>query len=220
MVRAFVFDNDGVVLDSEPIHTLAYLEAFLGHGIPVTIEQITRHKGKSAKDVTNALAREAGIELEAAGLELLLRDRSAAYRMIAAERLKPFPDAELLLRNLISMGYPIALATSGSRDTADFVLELTGLKQYFRAIITASDVTKGKPNPEIYLKAARSLDVSPGDCLGIEDSIFGIQAVKSAGMKCIGVATTFPRQELALADVIVGCLSEITPRIIRRLEYG
>ncbi len=103
----------------------------------------------------------------------------------------------------------MGIATSGIQPNIDFMFEHIPIKQYFSVIVNSSHIGKGKPDPEIYLKTAKLLNVSPSNCLVFEDAVVGIDAAKAAGMKVIAVATTHPKEELQHADRIVENYKEI-----------
>ena len=97
----------------------------------------------------------------------------------------------------------MAIATSGIQPNIDFMFEEVPIKSYFKEVVNSSHISKGKPDPEIYLKTASLLNVSPNHCLVFEDAVVGIKSAKAAGMKVIAVATTQPREELSMADMII-----------------
>ena len=97
----------------------------------------------------------------------------------------------------------MAIATSGIQPNIDFMFEEVPIKPYFKEVVNSSHITKGKPDPEIYLKTASLLQISPKNCLVFEDAVVGIQSAKAASMKVIAVATTQPKEELTLADRII-----------------
>src|SRR5690606_37879899 len=106
-------------------------------------------------------------------------------------------------------GIPMAIATSGIQVNIDFMFEHVPIRQYFRAVVDSSQITRGKPDPEIFLKAAERLEVPAAECLVFEDAVVGIRSGKAAGMPVIAVATTHTREELAGADLIITDYSEL-----------
>ena len=109
----------------------------------------------------------------------------------------------------LSKNYRLALATSENTETTLKVLDKFDLKQYFKAIITADMVTKTKPDPEVFLKAAKELNIQPEYCVVIEDSTFGVDAAKKAGMKSIGITTNLTKEQLAEADIVIDSFSKL-----------
>ena len=113
--------------------------------------------------------------------------------------------------------FTLAIASGSLRGEIRHILEASGLLEDFRAIVGADDVTTGKPAPEPYLKAARLLDVDPAAAVAIEDSRWGLESARAAGMRTIGITTTYPASALAPADLIVESLEAICPEVIDRL---
>jgi HAD superfamily hydrolase (TIGR01509 family) len=103
----------------------------------------------------------------------------------------------------------LAVATSGPKENLDFVLDNLDIRHFFDALVEESQITHGKPHPEIYLRAAQLLGISPQECVAIEDSIFGLQSAKSAGMKAIAITTSFTPDKLTLADKIIHSFTEL-----------
>jgi len=101
------------------------------------------------------------------------------------------------------------VASSGTHRKIDFNLEESGLSSYFETIISCEDVKRGKPEPDLFLAAAEKLETPPENCMVVEDSLYGVEAAKRAGMKCIAVTTSFPEEELKKADIIVDNLMEV-----------
>jgi beta-phosphoglucomutase len=130
-------------------------------------------------------------------------EKEALYRKIYKPFIKPVPGLIAFLEILKSKNIPLAIATSGIQPNIDFMFENIPIKKYFKTVVNSSHIKKGKPDPEIYLKAALLLNVDSKNCLVFEDAAVGIKSAKAAGMKVIAVATTQPKEELAEADEIV-----------------
>jgi HAD superfamily hydrolase (TIGR01509 family) len=112
------------------------------------------------------------------------------------------------LESLLAAGIPCGIGSSTARANIDLSLELIGCKRYFSTIVSAEDVTLGKPDPSIFLLVASRLGMAPGKCVVFEDALFGIEAARRAGMKCVAVATTFPAEQL----------TKDTNRVVHRLD--
>ena len=205
---AIIFDMDGVIVDNHPFHTKAWLQFFAQHNIPMNEQEykqqingrplaeiIPRYFGK---DFTPAMSRQFGEEKE------------AAYREIYKDHIVPTPGLVDFLEELERKNIPKAIATSAPANNVKFTLQSTGLEKYFSIITDDSMVTKGKPDPEVYLKTAAQLNMPPERCIVFEDAILGIQAGKNAGMKVIGVATTHPREELENTDYLIDNFEGLT----------
>ena len=144
---------------------------------------------------------------------LLLNEEQAKFALakklkyfteiISQNGIQPVPFAVKLLQQLQQYDLKIALATSSRRKKMKMVLKLTGLLPYFEVIVTGEEVSRSKPAPDIFLMAAKKLDLTPIECLVIEDAINGIKAAKNAGMKCIAITTTHSAEMLQEADLII-----------------
>jgi beta-phosphoglucomutase len=192
-----IFDMDGVLIDSGANHRKAWCalldELGVAPGQPdcwrVTI-------GRPAEEALPLLLGRPVSSAEAR--RLALRKRSL-YGEFAACGLETVRGVEGFLASLERQGVPRAVGTSALRGDAVSLLERVGLLRYFDVLVTADDVRLGKPSPDVYLEAARRLDASPAECLVFEDSLVGVQAARSAGMRAIGVTTAHTTDELTAA---------------------
>lgn len=208
MPRAFIFDMNGVIVNDERIHQASWRQLCQKYGLNLTEEQFTHHVfGRTEKDTLNYLFKK---ELTDQELAPYLAERVE----LAIELYKPeialTQGLADFLNDLQANQIPTAIATSARWPYVNFVLDTLHIRQYFQAVVTAEDVIKGKPDPEIYLKAAKQLGVDPADCVVIEDSVSGIKAAQAAGMSVVGITTTHQAAELALAEKIVGSFSELS----------
>jgi beta-phosphoglucomutase len=207
MKYAFLFDMDGVIVDSNPVHKIALKQFCRQHGHDLTEEQL-REKiyGRTNKDwipnvfgaISKELARQYADEKEALFRELYRKD------------IAPLTGLLSFLDQSEQLGVPKAIATSAPRENVDFTLSLTGTEKYFSTILDESFVTRGKPDPEIYLKTAAALGFDPAQCIVFEDSLSGVLAGKAAGCKVVGVATTHTPEELRETDLVIHDFTEIT----------
>jgi HAD superfamily hydrolase (TIGR01509 family) len=134
------------------------------------------------------------------------------YRDIIAEELVPVEGAKTLLGDLRNTGFLLAVGSSAPKANLELVLDCTDLQDYFDAYVTSQDVTKGKPAPDTFLKAAEKLSLSASSCIVVEDAVQGIQAAKAAGMPVVAVTTTRSRADLVGADIIVDNLAQLKVR--------
>ena len=141
-----------------------------------------------------------------------------AFRKIVAEAFPAMPGVGELLESLASEGIPMAVGSSGPPPNVALVVEKLGATEIFGVLVTADDVTRGKPDPQVFLLAAERLGVPPARCIVVEDAQAGVTAARAAGMHCVGIASTGrTRDELADADLVIDSLSELTPDVFRRL---
>ena len=187
-----IFDFDGTIVISEPLHMRAWVMVGDELGRPVPEEILEKGVGATDEDVAQDLARIWGPTID---YGVILRRKCAIYESLAGEA--PFVDGFApLLAKIKERGIPVGIATSAHRTDIAPVLDGRGYQQYFDAIATVEDVKNPKPDPEIYLKVAAKLGVAPERCIGFEDSPAGAQAVRAAGMRVVGMTTTFPRERL------------------------
>jgi HAD superfamily hydrolase (TIGR01509 family) len=210
---AVVFDMDGVLIESEEIWD-AVREAYIRERGGRYNEEIQRAvMGMSAPEWSRYLHETAGVPDPPDAInEEVVRRMLAAYR----EHLPLIPGAVEAVRRL-SGRFPLAVASSSNRPLIDTVLDVSGLKGCFQATVSSEEVARGKPSPDVYLEAARRLDIAPERCAAIEDSHNGIRSAKSAGMHVIAIPNpSYPpdAEALAQADVVITSLDELTPELI------
>jgi len=162
-----------------------------------------------------------GTKLSSEQIEEIGRRKEAIYREIVYKHLTPMPGLLRLIQELKARRFRIAVATSAPKANASLILKTLKLEHELAALVTEEDVEEGKPDPEIFLKAAEKCLASPENCIVIEDSPAGIKAAKAAGMKAIALTTTRPAEELSEADLVVENLAMLTPEILESLlEVG
>jgi HAD superfamily hydrolase (TIGR01509 family) len=203
--RAVIFDMDGVIVDSEPYSMQALIDVLRQYGIDPSEEEIRRSYGRRIRDDFADYFSRHGVT---AHLETAIARKEARYYHLAAGHLKPFPGVMRLLKRLSARGYGLALASSGDRVKVAFGMQALSLDRTFETVICGNDVTRSKPDPEIYLLAAQRLQIPPAECVAIEDAPAGVEAAKRAGMRCIAVTNSVAREQLQQADLIVASLAD------------
>jgi len=198
---AVIFDLDGTLLDNNSFHRKTW-EAYLKNiGKLISEEEFnTNLNGRTNKDAIEYIYGRKMDEVESTKYTL---EKEALYRQIYKPFIKPVPGLLNFLEILNQKNIPMAIATSGIQPNIDFMFENIPIKHYFKIIVNSSHISNGKPHPEIYLKAASLLNISPKNCLVFEDAVVGITSAKAAGMKVIAVATTQTKEELSIADMII-----------------
>jgi len=206
---------DGVLIDS-PKYVWKSFNIILGEeGVHIGDEIVKKYLGKRLKD-----------QLQMWKEDFKIKDHNIEdFSKRAGELELGFYKKELndlnvknIIVNLKKSGFKLALATSSLKWRADKILNILKIKDYFKVMITAEDVEKGKPNPEMFLKAAEKLNVKSEECVVIEDAVNGIQAAKNAGMKTIALLTKFHTQkEFKDADLIISSLDELNENLIKNL---
>ncbi|MEN9728890.1 MAG: hypothetical protein RLZ91_7 [Bacteroidota bacterium] len=194
-MKAVLFDMDGVVVDNLAYHVDAWLLFCERHHIPLTREVFYRElNGMNSKDTFEWFYKR---EMSRAEVEVLEEEKEILYRGFYQDHMKPAAGLLLFLKALRAAGIKTALATSAGPGNIDFIVDGLGIRDQFDAIIGGAEVRKGKPDPEIYLKAAALVGVDPADCWVIEDSLQGIAAGLNAGMRVVGITTSHTATELA-----------------------
>ena len=213
MTEAVVFDMDGVLLESEEVWDAVREEYVRERGGRYDEEVQRALMGMSSVEWSRYLHDVAGVPDPPDAIDdEVVRRMLAAYR----ERLPLISGAVDAVQRLAAR-FPLALASSSNRPLIDAALELAGLTQYFRATVSSEEVARGKPAPDVYLEAARRLDVPPKGCAAVEDSHNGIRSAKAAGMFVVAVPNpSYPpdAEALAQADIVIRSLDELTPELI------
>jgi HAD superfamily hydrolase (TIGR01509 family) len=205
MIKAVLFDMDGVLSDSEPYHVRAFRELFRKHGIRLTSQDTRDIFGRLDEHIIRDFCRKKGIycPIYQWGRE----KRKIAVKIMRKSRLPSFPGAKDLVK-CASKKFKIGIGTSSSYDEIKVVLDKLSLRKYFDAIMGREDVRTHKPSPELYRKLAGKLKVRPHECIVVEDSVAGVEAAKRAKMFCIAVTNSFPASKLRKADLIVDSLKD------------
>ena len=214
MIRAVIFDMDGVMIDSEPLQSQAYKVVLARYGIGPIREEIVQIPGLTGRDNWEIIKKKYGLTEDT---DKLVQERLEVYLSILEDNLIPRSGLIDLVRILKENGYKLAVGSS-STISVPIVIEGIGLNGIFDAVVTRDEVEKAKPEPDIFLKVAEQLGVAPKKCLVIEDSAPGVEAAKRAGMKCIAVPTESTRDhDLSAADLIVNSLQEINIETVKSL---
>ena len=204
--RSIIFDMDGVIVDSEPLHERAFREVLdeIGFGRNHGID-FADYYGKSDLVVwRDFVAR----HRPAQPLEELLTRKEERFAALLRREDPIFVGLPELLEKL-SGRLPLGLASGSRHPTINAVLALRGLRRFFRAIVSSEDVQHGKPAPDIFLRTARMLGVAPQECCVIEDSAAGVDAALAAEMTVIAITNSLPPEKLARATQVVGTYPEI-----------
>lgn len=207
-VRAVVFDLDGVLLDTETINVRAASESFAALGHPLAPEDAAAIVGRHPIDYVPELMRRRSVPRELAGD--LGRDQSARYLRLWRDEARLLPGAREALAAARARGLRVGLATSSGRAGVEEALDRFGLRDAFDVTLTKDDVAARKPDPEIYVTAARRLGVAPSAMLVVEDSEHGVRAAKAAGAPCVALRSAHtPVERVSGADAIVASLEEL-----------
>jgi HAD superfamily hydrolase (TIGR01509 family) len=210
--RCVIFDMDGVVSDSEPLHHVAERQLMVPYGVHLSQEQLESHTGMGLTTMLERFRCEFRLDVP---IHTLATQHNQNLVNLFREQVEPIPHALDLIRDLYRSNLALAVGSSSNRGLIELVLEKFEILHYFKAVVSGQDVPKGKPNPDIFLEIAGRLHLDPSACVVIEDSRNGVTAAKTAGMACIGFRSpNSPRQDLSAADWIVHDLSEISIKTI------
>lgn len=209
MIKTVIFDMDGVIVDTEPVHKYAYDQHFIELGIDVSEDMYASFTGNSTRNVFQKLKAHFGLTHEVE--DLILRKRH-----LFNEAFDTKPDLELiegvldLIKKLHASDIQLILASSASNGTINRVFNRFDLNQYFAHKVSGEDFPKSKPDPAIFLHAASLSVATKQNCIVIEDSTNGIKAAKDAGIYCVGYKSKNSKnQDYSLADQIIEHFSEI-----------
>jgi beta-phosphoglucomutase family hydrolase len=202
-----IFDMDGVLADTGLIHFDSWVILGKKIGIKFTKEFFELTFGQQSLTVTRKLV---GPDVDKELIEDWANFKEKKYREMIKDKLKPLPGAIEIVSDLKSKGFKLAVGSSGPSENVDMLLNTLKIKGFFDVVITAAEVEKGKPEPDVFLIAAKALQIDPKNCIVIEDAPVGIEAAKRAGMIPIALTTTHNKEELLGAHLIIKDLTEIS----------
>lgn len=221
---ALIFDFDGVVVDSEPIHLAAFQKVLATVGVPLTREEYYRkYLGFDDHDCFGAALAAAGRTFDETQLAGLIRQKTLLVQEAFAESIRPLPGATELIRSAAVAGLPVGVCSGALREEIELASRTVGVMDCFGVIVSARDVKRGKPDPEGYrltvarLSEAVGRALAPGRCVVVEDSPAGIEAAKSLGMKVLAVTNSYDAAALLAADRVVDSLAAVTVESLARL---
>ncbi|MFH1802970.1 MAG: HAD family phosphatase [archaeon] len=218
MMKAAIFDMDGVLVDNLGYNTIAFNELLSKYGIHLDAAYRKKTRGRSLRDQIQMWKEDFGIMEEIDPLDFSKRAFAIQLRL-AKENIKPDEDLQRLIGELKENKIKLAVATSSTTDRAKTLLDLVEVRDKLDVLVTSEDVEKHKPNPDIFLKAAEELGVDPVDCIVFEDALNGIQAANAAGMKSIALLTEHTTKEdfEGLVDLVIRSFSEINVSKLKSL---
>ncbi len=220
MIDAVVFDFDGVIADSERLHLRALTAAFAERGWTLTeADYFTHYLGYDDRGCIAAFAQREGLAIAPDAAAAVLEDKTRRYLALLAAGDVLFPTARTCIERLAAH-IPLAIASGSLRGEIEHILSANGLRHHFTIIVGADDVVEGKPAPESYARAVTALGVTPGRTVAIEDSPWGLQSARGAGLHTIGISTSYPRAALTDADHVIDSLDEINVDRLRAIVSG
>jgi HAD superfamily hydrolase (TIGR01509 family) len=215
LLKAVIFDMDGVIVDSEPLHKKVERILLAPYGIHPSDEELNSYMGIEMKVLITMYIRKYDMRVS---FDDLYSDYKKHLFQVFSREIRAIPSAVGLIHGLKQSGLKLAVGSSAYRDLVLLVLKTLNLAEAFDAVVSGDDVRNGKPNPDIFLEAAKRLGCAPGECAVIEDSRNGVAAAKAAGMVCAGYQNpNSAGQDLRLADRIVRTLDDLDYEKLRQL---
>jgi beta-phosphoglucomutase-like phosphatase (HAD superfamily) len=222
-LQAVFFDFDGVIADTEPLHLRAYQAVLQADGIDLNrSEYYSRYLGYDDVGLFDALAKDRRLALSDEKIDEWVAAKSSIVQEMLSSDTILFPGAAACVR-MFAERVPLAVASGALEPEIEIVLQHAGLRGAFAAIASASDGVRGKPAPDLYLLAIAKLkdrlpdSFDPAACIAIEDSRWGLEAARLAGLRCVAVTHTYPAAELGKVDLIVDALGDLTLSSIESL---
>jgi len=213
MIKGIIFDMDGVIADTMQLHYDAWKEFLKRHSKDTDSEEFKHNFGKINFEIFKAIFPD-----DEDNYMKYDEEKESIYRDMAKTKLRAMPGAVDLIKYLHAAKYPLVIGSSGNPTNIEFNLKKLSLSKYFEGFVSSYDVENGKPDPEVFLKAAQIINVKPSECLVIEDSYHGIEAAHAADMKAVAVSSTHDPSKLMDAELVVDSLSSLNVEEIKRLE--
>jgi beta-phosphoglucomutase len=199
--RAFIFDMDGTIVDNMAFHTDSWLAFFARRGKTYDAEAFFRETaGAHGREI---LRERLGKDIPDDEIAVLAQEKDALYREMYAPHRKTIQGFDELVAKARTRGIPLAVATGSGPGNIDFLLDGLGIRRYFAAVAGSADVMRGKPHPDVFLKAAEQLGIAPEKCVVFEDAPLGVEAARRAGMRAIVLTTTLPAEAFAGYDNVI-----------------
>lgn len=205
---AVLFDLDGVIVDSGLAHHASFRQLGEEVGYQISDELFQSLFGRRNEEIFPILFNSS---LPADQVAMLGDRKEEIFRSIIIGKVQPLPGVTTLLPALCEAGFQLAIGTSTPRANVEQIINELKLTQYFTAIISAENVTHGKPHPEVFSNGAAALGVPPAQCVVVEDAVAGVEAALRGGMSALAVTTNHSRAALAAAHRVVDSLAEVTP---------
>ncbi len=214
MIKAILFDMDGVIINSEPIHSKVESSLLVELGAKVTEDDFLKYAGMPFDAIAADVLKK---DKDDPVIKDVVKKKFDRMLPLCEKELKTYPNVTETLKQL-KKEFSLALASSSISVFIKYVIKKFNLSDNFDVVVSAADdVKNGKPAPDIFLKAAEKLNVKPEECVVVEDALNGIKAAKAAGMKCIANTNSFPKDKLTEADLIIDNFNELTIDTIKQL---
>lgn len=213
MLKAVIFDMDGVIIDSEPMHFMIDKKLLGSLGVEADERLLSRYVGVSNPEMLADIRKR--FRLDFSINELLELKNKLLLEALSETNLQPVRGVRELILDLVSHNVLLAVASSSPKMFVETVLKKLGLQQYFKVVVSGEELEKSKPAPDIFIKAASLLNVRPDECVVIEDSTPGTEAAEKAGIRCVGYLNpNSGRQDLSKASVTTDDMRKLNYEIL------
>jgi beta-phosphoglucomutase len=217
MLKAVIFDFDGVLVDSELLHYQAFNHILAPFGVKMSLQEYyDKFLGLSDEELLRLMNKQNHLNLSEQRLKKLLKEKTLSFKRLASTQATVFEGVPDFLNMLFQNKIPMAICSGALLDEIEMILKGADLRNYFDVIVSAEQVKKGKPDPEGFLLALKLLNkktnqpIKPQDCIVIEDSHWGLEAARNAGMHPLAVTNTYSADQLNPADKVIENLSELS----------
>ncbi len=206
MIKGVLFDLDGIIVDTLHYHYLAWKHMFDRLGGKISKHTVLLHEGRNSREILPILMQESGVSIPEDQQDVFLEEKRAYYRSIV--HVREYPGAFETIDRLKQRGYKVALVTACALKNMQHSLS-NEQQAHFDFIITGDEVSHAKPFPDPYLTAAQHIEITPEECMVVENAPLGIEAAKNAGMYCVAIETTLGREYLASADCVLQSIRDL-----------
>jgi beta-phosphoglucomutase family hydrolase len=208
MIRAVIFDMDGVIVESEHLHIKAEQQTMLKHGVRISAEELHTYTGTTAEFMLTELIKKYKLNTT---FERVFDEKEEFMFKLLEKETRPTKGVIELLKKLKRKGIKLGIASSSHRNLIEYILRRLNIVRLFDFVVSAEDIANSKPNPEIFLRSARGLSVEPVECLVVEDAKLGVEAAKNAGMRVVGYRNpNSGDQDLSRADMIIDDFAKLS----------
>jgi beta-phosphoglucomutase family hydrolase len=216
-LEAVLWDLDGVIVDTAEYHYLAWRDVFAERGVNYSMADFMPYFGRRHDTIIKATL---GDKISPREIQAITDEKQEDYRRRVADDIRVLPGAIALIKSLNVQGIKSAIASSAVPENIEVILSGLGIEDCFQAIVHGMEVKEGKPSPQIFQLAAKKLKAKDGNCVVIEDAIAGVAAAKNAGMKCVAVTNSHPKEKLKDADLVVESLEKVGVSDLKNLFTG
>jgi beta-phosphoglucomutase len=206
---AAIFDMDGTLVDNNPYHFKAWKELFDQYNRVEVTPDLFNEKISGVPGMV-IMRNFFGADYDEQQMKAMFEEKTVRYREIYQPNIAPINGLERLLQELKNAGVKLAVASSATTSNIDFILNNLSIKSMFDTIVDGPRISKAKPNPQIFLKAADDLGITPDNCIVFEDSLSGVKAANAAGMKVVGITTSHTPAELHPVDMVINDYTGVT----------